>query len=419
MINSRFFQKPEYCEYVRLLSRLHGLISTGTDENAAGDKLRDQMDVCSEEFTDDEIDSLHGISSDLYSLSEATGPRQPQSEKAQKVLTPAIQANRSGDYIAALDYLRRIKTMIDPAVLSYMRGRILSDSGVTDVAYKFFKHASEIDPNNDNYAYVVLDSLKLSDFSKSQTQSDEILAAVDRYPTKLLLKAAEIRFSSMRSAAPEKSQTIAAELIPVFEKVIAAFESATLDTPRFLPMAYALCGFCYQELDDQPAARNCFDQAIRLDSKNDALFTARGILLYSDDTKSAMADFSKAIDLEPSTAWPFMFMAHQYLIHERYVACLQMCEDSLRYPLTDKLRANCFEWIAICHATLDTASETVRSYFDRAIALAPENERIARNRQAFEDCAASQVDKTVVWDLCDERKLRETGRAEFEFRAAA
>lgn len=70
MARPKFFRSPEYCEYLRLLARLHDLIAAVSDESPEGERLRDQLDVCSEHFTDDEIASLSGLSGDLYSLTE-------------------------------------------------------------------------------------------------------------------------------------------------------------------------------------------------------------------------------------------------------------------------------------------------------------------------------------------------------------
>lgn len=60
----QFFRSPEYCEYVRLLARLYDLIAANADESLAGDQLRDQLDACSEHFTDEEIASLSGFAAD-------------------------------------------------------------------------------------------------------------------------------------------------------------------------------------------------------------------------------------------------------------------------------------------------------------------------------------------------------------------
>ena len=78
MNSQSFFNKSNFREYVRLLGRLHDLIAHGQDEGPEGETLREQMDVCSRDFSDDEIARLNGISADLYSLTEHAPPPRPK-----------------------------------------------------------------------------------------------------------------------------------------------------------------------------------------------------------------------------------------------------------------------------------------------------------------------------------------------------
>lgn len=146
MAKGMFFDRGEYRDYIRLLARLHSLIASDQDEGPEGEQIRGQLDAYSEHFSDEEIASLSGISADLHSLSEQTAPPRPKTPEAQQELLHAMLAERSGDHLRALELLRRNRTMIEPSLLSYMRGQVFADAGLDEIASKFFEHASTMDP---------------------------------------------------------------------------------------------------------------------------------------------------------------------------------------------------------------------------------------------------------------------------------
>ena len=422
MARPKFFRSPEYCEYFRLLARLHGLIAAANDESPEGDRLRDQLDVCSEHFTDDEIASLSGLSGDLYSLTELPVALQPRNASVSEQLVEAMHAQHAGDSVRALALLRANRRSIPAAQLAYMRGRIISEAGLYDIAWRFFQVAAKWDPTNANFQFIALDALNRFDVTRARALADAILAAPNEQPPKLLLKAAEIRLNSSSGLDGAAGGLIRTELIPLFEHIILDFEAGCDggDSSHLLPLAYALCGFCFQDLGEMPKARRCLDQALHLDRNNDALLTARGILLYGHDSAAARSDFQAAVALEsPHSphALPYLFLAHHFLLQNRHDACVAMCEQALQRPLADKVRANCFEWIAICQTMLGSAPQNVRASFDRAVQLAPQNERIQRNRRAFEDCLAAASMESIQWETDAESELRELGRSEFHLAA--
>ena len=312
MSKPRFFKNPEYCEYVRLLVRLHDLISGGEDEGPIGERLRDQMDVCSVGFSDEEVATLGGLSGDLCSIADrglASTPS-PATPQAQHEIPAAMQAMESGEYTDALTLLRRNRAMIGPSKLSYFRGRILEKAGLHDVATRFFEHASQLEPDNDNYKVLALDTLKRFDVARARVRANAILAGWENHPSRLVLKAVEIRFESTRELSLNEAALIERQLIPIFENIIEKFETGSDGGggPVWLSLAYSLCGLCYQDIDEIDDARHCFDQALRLDRNNEGVLTARGILLYGQKSTNAISDFLEAVARNASTVWPFLFL---------------------------------------------------------------------------------------------------------------
>ncbi len=70
MRNAEFFDNPDFLKYVRLLHELHATIREGNDESAESERIRDQMDEPASRLSSDEIDSVHGISGDFYSVTD-------------------------------------------------------------------------------------------------------------------------------------------------------------------------------------------------------------------------------------------------------------------------------------------------------------------------------------------------------------
>lgn len=417
MARARFFRNPNYAEYVRLLARLQELIAQGRDEGQDGDTLRERLDEAGAEFSDEEIVSLHGLSADYCSVFADPEPPRERTPEAQADLQAALESQRAGDYLTALCLIRKNRRMIEAAQLSYIRGRLFSEAGVHDIAWRFFDHAARLDKQNINFQFIALDELKKFDFALARRNAEEILNTNTPIPPALALKAAEIRFEATRES-PNRRQDRQA-LVAIFERIIFDFESGADGShpQHLLPMAYAILGFCFQELDQLDESRHCFDRALVLDGNNDALLTARGILLYGRNTTQSVNDFYSALALDSKLVWPYLFLAHFYLLQERYDACLAMCRESQIRAATENVRANCYEWMAICQAMLGFSSSIVRENFDRAIQLNPTNTRIRRNRQAFDESLSKQSEDRIAWEKHEESEVRAIGVLNFRLAA--
>lgn len=149
MIRPKFFENPAFCEYVRQLVRLHDLIVQATDESPEGDLLRDEMDLTSEDFTDDEILAVNGIAGDIYFLTIDHADVKEIDVETRDSLANAKMLQQSGDLISALAVLRQFRNSIPAAVLALQRGEIYDDAGLHDLAHRFYQFASKYEPHVD------------------------------------------------------------------------------------------------------------------------------------------------------------------------------------------------------------------------------------------------------------------------------
>src|SRR5438128_7417532 len=121
----RFFDNPDFIEYVRLLATLHVAIKEGWDETAEGEALRERMDNPGSRLSREEVASLNGISADFYSLMDdpsaegtlgateshdsftASAEVPPITAEATTDLEAARQARESKDFNTALELFRK------------------------------------------------------------------------------------------------------------------------------------------------------------------------------------------------------------------------------------------------------------------------------------------------------------------------
>lgn len=148
MTAQHFFGNPNFREYVRLLHQLHRLIRADADETAQGEALRERMDGPSGSLDQHEIACINGISADFYTLSEPPWRVQPGVPGFREELQAAIEARDRGDYVRALDLVRKNQPYCDSATVSTLRGSIWLQAGETEIAADFFRMANEPDSPN-------------------------------------------------------------------------------------------------------------------------------------------------------------------------------------------------------------------------------------------------------------------------------
>jgi hypothetical protein len=266
------------------------------------------------------------------------------------------------------------------------------------------------------FAVMYLSALNKSHPSAALSKSREIVAQADLNPPIVVGRAALI----VASSAFRMSE---AEALPVLRKLIPALESALhrlqasgmMEDSLFLPTHTSITrtlGFCYLRAGDHQAAIDFQSLGLSLDPTNDSLLIARGTLRYGVDPR-ATDDFEQAIRYGSTKVWPYFFMAHFHLVHNRFNECKGMCEGALQLPASDDVQANLTEWLAISEAELGFPPERVRSAFEAAIRLAPDFERIKSNLKEFERAAGEQRDGPLPWVEPTQSTIQAVGQANY------
>ncbi len=408
---------------VRGLVALHRLIKEGKDDSPDAERIRDAPDAPLKALNATEKNRAQWLSDDLYSISEpdAGTKHRAMDPQFQQQLNEALEARQSRDWDRSLAILRRLKDYKLPALLSYLRGSIWLDAGYPEIAVEFYRHCAEGDPSNANYLALYIHALAESDPDMARKLARDVLADDEKFDPTVVARAAEVCFNEARTASDSEAIKLYAELMPILERNTARIENNQAPVscgPAYAIMA-GLLGFCYEFLGNDERAVHYYSRGLQIDPNNDGLLIARGILLYGDSVR-ATADFEQAVNLGSPIIWPYLFLAHHYLITARFDECRIICETGLRKRGSDTARSQLEEWRAIAQAELGFPPDLVRAAFEAAIRFDPSNEWAKRNQAAFETSSvAAGVRHRAMWAQRPEAAVRQLGLAERRYSLAA
>jgi tetratricopeptide (TPR) repeat protein len=422
MTRRTFLTDPNYKRSIQGLHRLHALALTGRNEDPEADAVRASLERPWQCLSETERKRIVGLSADLDSIGGPPREVEAMNPQAQQRLVEAIEARQAGELDRALELLRRWGKPVDPALLAYLRGSIWQEAGDYATAALFFEEAARLAPDNENYAAMHLFSLARSNLPAALPRMQEILANDEGHAPVVVVRAAEIRFLSTQNTSDVDVRPILQELIRVLERTLRrlqsreARQSSAYDSTY--TMATVLLGFCYHHLGDSHTAVRYYNEGVAVAPNHDAVLVARGILCYGV-SPMAIQDFEQAARLNSPMIWPYFFLAHHYLLRDRFDECRKMCERALGMSASGTIDSNLWEWLAISRAELGFPPVQVRAAFEEAVRLDPGNERIRRNFRAFEEDLTQQPVHPPVWERPVESLIQAFGRAEYQPALAA
>ena len=415
MTRRPFPTTPAYLQSLRGLHRLHALTLAGQSQSPEADAVRDSLDGPWYALSEAERERIGGLSEDLYSLSDPLHEPSPADARATSQLMEAVEARQAGDWDRALELLRRWGRHLSPADLSFQRGCVWQEAGDHATAALFFEHAARLDPENGLDFALYLDALEKSDPGAAVGRAGAILADDGAHPPIVVLRAASILFRSTRPMDSVDQMTAYRGLVGVLERTLPraptpGAERDQIDTSIRLCILRIL-GFCHFRLGDNRAGLRYFDEALGVAPDDPGLLTARGLSRYGISPE-AVDDFARAIDHEPRAVWPYFFLAHHNLVTSRFEDCLKACDRALDLPAQVDLKARLHEWRAIARSELGFSEAMVRSDFEEAVRLAPEDDEIRRNFEAFNRSGGQPGARPHDWAMPRASAIQALYRAE-------
>ena len=408
---------PSYLAMVRGIRDLHRLAAADQDDSAEADAIRDATDGPWESLSEIERRRVRNLSEDMYSLHEPPPLAREMNPQAQAKLNEAIEARQQGDWDRATDLLRRWKSYVDPALVSYLRGSIWLEAGDPETAVLFYEYASKLQPENENSLVRYLHALDTVDSTAAQRRGNEILDDPEKFPPVVVARASEIVFESIRTAPEPQSTALFRRLIPILRNTLARFEQGDASAVDRLSyeMTVGLLGFAHEYLGEAQVALEMYSRGLRFAPANHALLVARGILLYGTSPRAA-TDFEFAIRYGSPLIWPYFFLAHDHLINGRIEDCRKLCEKALEMNGSNAVKSELSEWLAIAQAELGFPAEIIRAAFETAIRLDPANDRARENLAAFE--AATRPIPMTNWKMRTTTAVKTLALAERRYEMA-
>ena len=410
---------PSYLAVIRGVHELHRLSVAAKDDSPEADAIRDATDRPWESLSEVERRRVRNLSEDLYSLVEPPPVGQPTNPQVQAKLNEALEARQRGEWDRALDLLRRWRANIDPALLSHVRGSIWLEAGDPATAALFFEHAASLEPDNGNYQAMFLDALNITDPTAARKRADEILREYQKFSPDAVGRAADITFMSARTSSEAEAIDVFERLEPILGSTLDRIKQGEPDELGRLSHVtiLALLGFGNEFRGKTQAALAFYSQGLHIEPYNDALLVARGRLLYGTSAR-AVTDLEMAIRCGSPLVWPYVFLAHHYLLGGNLEECRKLCERALSMSSgSAAVMSEVSEWMAIAQAELGFPVDMVQASFENAIRFDPSNERAKRNLAVFE--AASKPVAVHKFEVRTAGSLRSSGLAEQRFLTAA
>ena len=226
MPTKHLVMSPNYLAIVRGLRELHELTATGRLDSPEADSVRDATDSPWEALTDEEKRRISGLSEDLYSITDP--PRKGSKEmnpQAQARLMDTYQARQRGEWDRVLELLRRWGAYLDPSMLSYLRGATWLEAGDPATAAIFYKHASDLQPDNPNYFCMYLIALNRAAPREARQLADEILGKHKTYKPVVIAHAVNIKLDEAEESRASDASDLFRNLIPILEYALGALQN--------------------------------------------------------------------------------------------------------------------------------------------------------------------------------------------------
>ncbi len=422
MIALPSFGSSSFKLMARGLVELHRLIREGQDDSPKGEAVRDALDAPLHALNRIEKERAEWLTIDLYSVSDppAPIPLKEMTPQAQQQLIEAYEALHNQEWDRALELLRKWQERIAPALLSYMRGTIWGGAGYPEVAAYFYEHAKKTDPTNADYHALYLDALAESDPVTAEKLSKQVLADYEQHSPLVVAFAAHIHFHHVGVLSDNEVATMCRELIPILESNLKRLDNDKDAASRSegYVMTVQTLGICYDLQGHSRAAIDCFSRGLLTNPNHVPLLVSRGILRYGR-SPGAISDLEQAERLGLPQVLPYFFLAHHYLITNRFEQCRVMCEKGLSMTgSSDATKSQLEEWRAISQGELGFPQDTVRTAFEAAVRWDSSNESAARNREAYEASLRTPHSRpNSLWEKKSEAAIRQFGILERRYQS--
>ena len=391
-------------EYADLQLRRHGLLMSGREQGPEFDQIEDRMTELWEKFDAAQRQSENGMGSDLNWI-RRKGQPPPKGRKAEEV-TPSerqelLAARMLNEWHGFLHYMRICASTIPAVNLAYLRGNAYDAIGFPTYAITFYELAAELDPTNPAIGVIALRAVDRVDPEKALRRAGQVIASPFQFPPVVVaMSAVMVLRRDEEGGHPMERDRYTAVLNETVRRL-----SIEPPSDSGQAMTYQLAASGFEILGDLTAALRFYEEGLKISPDNEVLLIGKGLLLYGSQTETAVEAFRRVVSNEGSPlVWPYFFLAHHYLLRQNYSESLKMGKQARARATTNPVRAELFQWQAICLSESGYPPGVVRPLFEKALSLDPSNERIRKNSEAYKESLADERD--THWDIEAEETLR-------------
>jgi tetratricopeptide (TPR) repeat protein len=399
----------EYREYVALQLHRHNLVMAGKMKEPEFDVTEERMTELWEKLDSTQRDSVKGMSSDLNWVRRKAA-QAPKGRKLEDVsqndIESLVNAIQNRDWYAVLHFLRLCRPIITVPNLARLRAEAYTHLGFDEYASALYEMGLDFDPMNGSLGVLAIQAIEKTDPARALSRAERILATSIQYaPATIAMSAAMfLRHAESKGFLIDKKR-FADIIVDALKRL--QLEPVADDSRSW---TYQLAGAAFESLGDIPSALRCYDEGLKLAPDNELLLTSKGLVLYGNQTETAVAAFLRAVKDRPSpTVWPYFFLAHYHLLRSEFNEALTFSQWGLTRATTNMVKAELLEFMAISQTELGFDDELVRPMFTQAMALDPGNSRITSNFTVFKEKKA--VPKLQSWKIEAERALKTSTRS--------
>ena len=354
----------------------------------AGQFESDEADAVREEMVDpwyalsaEEQKRMDGLVMDLNNIRRQDRNIEGQPNWRDVATSPRLRDISDPD--KTLDAFRELQEVMPAWFVSFARGRIWMTWGIYEVAVQFFRDAYNLNNSDQMMLGMYLQVLRQVNPQDAKAFSDRILATPENYYGSVLTIAVDAQRASITERGGEAVEKYR-RLLPVLKVARAKLIAGEPCPPQMYQMNLALSAELFSLVGEKERAFDEITEAIKLESGTQAvadLFAFRGKLTYPNP--QGVDDLIKAINLNVSTSWPYLWVAKFLLEQHDFEHCLQVCEIGVRRVRDEEAKSKLLDLSAISMAGLRYAKDEVRQRFILAIETFPPNEEARENLQRY------------------------------------
>ena len=369
-MNAQFADNPAFLEYLDLLVQTQQAICRG--DNQTADRLCDASEDLGQSLSLAEVKWLQWLSSDLEMLcgEELLQPiEQTEMEFARSITQASLDINKEPERV--LELLRHNRGFMSQAQVAASRARTYEILGYKLLKQEFLRCAVRLDPRNVMYRLLLVDEVR------SQAELAEVLELVEETLTShtvvpiISLSAIGTALMYTQSLPPTEARPVLGRLRKHARRMFDQDMVGTLE-PETAVFGLLLLGRISEGLNRKSAAKEYYNQALKVDPQADEALLALGSLLVEIDQEKAFSLFERAVALDTSYVLPYLILALKELNHTRYQRAAMLAKQALVLENSPKLCAYAHELLGIAELGADGAADSVLYHLREAVSLAPE-----------------------------------------------